>query len=119
MKISFDEHLRKKQREELYEAFDAVCLQKLHMTSSEVRGVFLKFDDDMFEEFDMAFEEGGPDAMWYKMMHRVAALSVIYKQRELPPDAPWLDLYEHSLTIGIDLTQLEQKIEREHSRQDH
>ena len=72
MKISFDEHLRKKQRDELYEEFDKVCLQKLHMTSSEVRGVFLKFEDDMFEEFDMAFEEGGPDAMWYKMMHRVA-----------------------------------------------
>jgi len=106
MKISFDEHLRKKQREELYEEFDKVCLQKLHMTSSEVRGVFLKFDDDMFEEFDMAFEEGGTDAMWYKMMHWVAALSVIYKQRELPPEAPWLDLYEHSVSIGIDLRSL-------------
>jgi len=118
MKISFDEHRRKKQRDEHYKAFDAVCLQKLHMTSGEVRRVFLEFTDDMFEEFNLAFEEGGPDAMWYQMMHRVAALSLLYKQRELPVESPWLDLYEHSLTIGIDLKQLEQKIEIGHSSQD-
>ena len=63
MKISFNEHLRKKQRDELYGGFYKVCLQKIHMTSSEVRGVFLKFDDDIFEEFDLAFEECGPDMM--------------------------------------------------------
>ena len=59
MKISFNEHHSKKQRDELYEAFDAVCLQKLHMTSGEVRRVFLEFTDDMFEEFKLAFEEVG------------------------------------------------------------
>ena len=95
-----------RQRDKLYEDFDKECTRVLHMTSNEVRNVFLKFGDDMFDEFNDAFLEGGKSQMWYKMMFRICALSVLYKQRELPEDAPWLDLYDHSRTIGIDLEEL-------------
>ena len=95
-----------RQRDKLYEDFEKECIRVLHMTSNEVRNVFLKFDDDMFDEFNDAFFEGGKPQMWYKMMFRICALSVLYKQRELPEDAPWLDLYDHSRTIGIDLEEL-------------
>ena len=95
-----------RQRDKLYEDFEKECIRVLHMTSNEVRNVFLKFDDDMFDEFNDAFLEGGQSRMWYMMMHRICALSVLYKQRELPEGAPWLDLYDHSRTIGIDLEEL-------------
>ena len=95
-----------RQRDKIYEDFDKECIRVLHMTSNEVRDVFMKFDDDIFDEFNDAFIVGGKAQMWYKMMFRICSLSVLYKQRELTENAPWLDIYENSLNIGIDLSAL-------------
>ena len=92
-----------RQRDKVYKDFEKECIRVLHMTSNEIRDVFLKFDDDMFDEFDKAFLEGGRPKMWFKMMFRICALSVLYKQRELPKNAPLINIYEHSKTIGINL----------------
>ena len=94
------------QRDKLYKDFEVECVRVLGMTSNDVRNVFLKFDDDIYDEFNDAFLEGGKQQMWYKMMFRVCALSALYKQRELPEDSEWLDVYEHSKTIGINLFKL-------------
>ena len=103
------------QRAKIYDDFEKECNRILHMTSIEVRRVF-EFDGDMFEEFDQAFEESGSSMMWFLMIHRICSLSLLYNQRELPKDAPWLDLYEHSLTIGVDLRALENGTQNKHAR---
>lgn len=105
-----------RQRAKIYDDFEKECNRILHMTSNEVRNVLLEFDDDLFEEFDEAFVEYGPAMMWCIMMHRICSLSVIYKQREYPKGTPYLDLYEHSLTIGVDLRALENGTENKHPR---
>ena len=95
-----------RQKNKLYEDFEKECLRVLHMTPNEVREVFLKFDDDIFEEFNEAFLEGGIKKMWYKMMFTVCGLSALYKHRELPEGLPFIDFFEHSNTIGINLEEL-------------
>mgnify|MGYP001176284704 FL=1 len=104
-----------RQKAKIYDDFEKECNRILHMTLNEVRKVF-EFDGDMFEEFDQAFEESGSSMMWFLMMHRICSLSLLYNQRELPKDAPWLDLYEHSLTIGVDLRALENGTQKKHPR---
>jgi hypothetical protein len=101
--VNKDEPLGSVFKDKIYDEFSQNLSRILSMSLDEYRQIFQPHGDDPFTDFEVAYAEGGAEALRLKMNWAITNLSVIYRERELGREMTGPELQEHDNGLGLEL----------------